>query len=41
MFELLFFIAMWVAWCFLPPEEKKKTFDEEKREVLREGYFEN
>lgn len=40
MFEAIFLALFFsIGWALLSPSEKKKAFDEEKEEILREGYL--
>jgi len=40
MAEVIFLVLFFgIGWALLSPTEKKKVFEEEKEEVLREGYF--
>lgn len=42
MAEVIFLMLFFgIGWALLSPAEKKKVFEDEKEEVLREGYFEN
>lgn len=37
---ILLILVGFICWKLLPEAEKKKVFEDEKEEVLREGYFE-
>ena len=40
MAEVIFMALFFgIGWALLSPAEKKKVFEDEKEEVLREGYF--
>ena len=41
MIEAILLLIPFISWAFLSPAEKKKVFEDEKEEILREGYFEN